>query len=213
MPTLADLNAAEQKMDGHGVGGVFAEAAKREAEAKAEDLSVSGATRADREKLLAGLRDAPARERRWAAAREGEGQRAVQGTRVPLGDRGVRRIHRAGRGQPRAVREPRRRVHEAAAVVRRGARLRRGVGAGPRALQSAAAAWRLRARGERAGRRVCGAAGLRAVRSDRGEETHEGGRAERRRTRSAHRFGEENFERDAGKNRARGDATRRHRRR
>ena len=72
MPTLADLNAAEQKMDGHGVGGVFAEAAKREAESKAEDLSVSGATRADREKLLAGLRDAPARERRWAAAREKE---------------------------------------------------------------------------------------------------------------------------------------------
>ena len=72
MPTLADLNAAEQNLDGHGVGGVFAEAAKREAEAKAEDLSVSGATRADREKLLAGLRDAPARERRWAAAREKE---------------------------------------------------------------------------------------------------------------------------------------------
>jgi tetratricopeptide (TPR) repeat protein len=72
MPTLADLDAAERRLAGDGVGGLFAEAAKHGAGAKTEDLSVSGATRADREKLLAGLRAAPARERRWAAAREKE---------------------------------------------------------------------------------------------------------------------------------------------
>ena len=72
MPTLADLDAAERRLAGDGVGGLFAEAAKHGAGAKTEDLSVSGASRADREKLLAGLRAAPARERRWAAAREKE---------------------------------------------------------------------------------------------------------------------------------------------
>lgn len=72
MPTLADLDAAERRLAGDGVGGLFAEAAKHGAGAKTEDLSVGGASRADREKLLAGLRGAPARERRWAAAREKE---------------------------------------------------------------------------------------------------------------------------------------------
>ena len=72
MPTLADLDAAERRLAGDGVRGLFAEAAKHGAGAKTEDLSVGGASRADREKLLAGLRGAPARERRWAAAREKE---------------------------------------------------------------------------------------------------------------------------------------------
>ena len=74
MPTLADLSAAGNNpgLDG-GLGSVFAEAAKHAAsESETEDLSARGASRADREKLLAGLRDAPARERRWAAAREKE---------------------------------------------------------------------------------------------------------------------------------------------
>ena len=73
-PTLADLFAAERKLDGGG-GGIFAEAAWRDTSgrhAATDDRSARGASLADREKLLADLRDAPARERRWAAAREKE---------------------------------------------------------------------------------------------------------------------------------------------
>ena len=165
-------------MDGHGVGRVRGGGEAR-AEAKAEDLSVSGATRADREKLLAGLRDAPARERRWAAAREKEKGNELFKAREYRSAIEAYDVSIALDAAKRAVREPRlaymklRRWSDAArdcdaalaldpehfkALLRRGAC----------ALEATA------------GRRVCGAAGLRAVRSDRGEETHEGGRAERR---------------------------------
>lgn len=71
MPTLADLSAAEAQLDGTGMHGVFAEAAKHD-KSKDTDLSVQGASKKDVEKMLSALRSAPKKEKQWQAVREKE---------------------------------------------------------------------------------------------------------------------------------------------